>query len=66
MSFGDVEDESIDSQMWTAYFHLGVAFLNQPALQVGFDQMLKMCKNVEIVEKIENVKYAFQVLIGPA
>jgi hypothetical protein len=34
LSFGDVEDENIDSQMWTAYFHLGVAYLNQPALQV--------------------------------
>jgi hypothetical protein len=34
MSFGDVDDVTIDSQMWTAYFHLGVAYLNQPALQV--------------------------------
>ena len=34
MSFGDVGDENIDSQMWTAYFHLGVAYLNQPALQI--------------------------------
>jgi hypothetical protein len=46
MSFGngegdvDVDDDTVgidnvDSQMWTSFFHVGVAFLNQTALQVS-------------------------------